>query len=489
MPGYGFGYGYGAVGHARRAPLGAGHGGTPTPTPTPAPALPALASIVAHYDSAAIAPQADDTALAAWADSSGSGAHAAQADGAKQPKYRTGGVGGRPYVEFSGPSTAYLAIAAPGALRTAMDSRTYTVLAVVENAGGDDYSCLFGVGAGGNTPWLWAGSAKIGWSSVNNDGAIIPHGAGSGYMAFGMVSAATYDAVGAAPALRRYVYRGAIYGATSEAARATGSSTLAIGAGNIDASPAFAFKGRLYRIIVWNRALTPAELMQAEVYFNWFYGQSHPAAALGRFLHLDGDSRTVGVGAYPAADGTLRLPHKIATGLGHPLGTYSVYAIGGALISELIAKGGEIDATAQALAAIDPAIQHRLIYEEFFNGRALAVGNPSTSGTMAYQTAQYLAARRTGMPAGLKIMGQSPIDHINSQSPQPTAWAAYIQANYAALGLDGLADVWASALGGENACPNSAPYDPWSDGIHLGAAGQTTQAAVIVDACQALAGW
>jgi len=483
MPGYGFGYGYGAVGHARRTPLTAG-GGTPTPTPTPTPgtALPALDAIVAHFDSAAIIPQADDSALAQWDDSSGTGAHAAQATSAKQPKYRTGGSGGRPYVEFDG-TDDYLAIAAPGALGTAMDSRTYTVLAVVENAGGGDYACIFGASIGGGSPWLWAGATNIGWAAVNNGGSVVPHGAGTGYMALGMVSDTAYSAVAGASTLMRNVYRGAIYNWNISQAAATGSNAITIGASSTGA--AFRFKGRIYRIIVWNRPLTPAELMQAEAYFNAAYSQTHPAVTLGRFLHLDGDSRTAGVGA----DGTQRLPYKLASSLGHPLGTYGVYAVGGALIAELIAKGGEVDAAAQALAGISPAIQHRLVYEEFFNSRLLAVGDKATAGTMAYQTAQYLSARRAGMPANLKIMGQSPMDHLAATSPQPTAWAAYIQANHAALGLDGLADVWASPLGGEDACPNAAPFAPWADGIHLTAAGQATQAAVIADACAALAGW
>lgn len=486
MPGHGFGYGYGAVGHARRTPVGAGQGGTPTPTPTPA--LPALANIVAHYDSAAITPQADGSALAGWGDSSATGAHAAQADGGKQPKYRTGGAGGRAYVEFAGGSTQYLTVATPGALRTAMDSQSYTVLAVIENAGGGDYSCIFGAGAGGSTPWLWAGGTKIGWSASGIAGCAVPHGAGSGYMTLGLVSDAAYGAVGAMSAIMRNVYRGAIYNMHGKAAGATSGNNINIGASS--SGSAFAFKGRIYRIILWNRVLTPAELMQAEAYFCWFYGQTHPSVTLGRFLHLDGDSRMVGVGS-DALDATLRLPYRVASGLGHPLGTYSVYAIGGAKITELIAKGGEIDGAAQAMAALDPAVAHRLIYEEFFNNRTLAVGDLATPNTLAYLTAQYLAERRAGMPAGLRIMGQSPMDHVNSQNPQPGAWAAYMQASHAALGLDGLADIWASVLGGENACPASpGPYGPyWSDGIHLAPDGQAVQAGVIVNACDTLAGW
>jgi len=483
MPGHGFGYGYGAVGHARRAPLMAG-GGTPTPTPAPDPTLPALDAIVAHYDSAAIVPQADNTALAAWDDISGSGAHAAQADGAKQPRYRTGGAGGRPYVAFDG-TDDHLLIAAPGALRTAMDSQSYTVLAVIEGAAGGDHSCIFGVGDGGSNPWLWAGATNIGWSAVNTNARVA--GAGAGFQTLGLVSEKGELLPGFNPDFKRHVYRGTLYACSTLAAGATGGGTLRIGAGLN--GTAFPFKGRIYRILVWNRRLSPAELMAAEAYFCQFYSQSHPAVEHGRFLHLDGDSRTAGIGASgDAAAGYL--PYKIASGLDFPLGTYSVHAIGGIRIDQLIAKGGEIDAAAQALAGMDPAIAHRLIYEEYFNSRALAVGDTATAGTLAYQTAEYLAARRAGMPGGLRIMGQSPCDHAGTSLPQPTAWAAYMQANRAALGLDGLADVWASAIGGEAACPDSPPYAPyWADGIHLTAAGQDVQAGVVISACNALAGW
>ena len=461
---------------------------TETPEST-APSLPALDAIVAHYDSAAITPQADGTALAQWDDASGSGAHAAQATGANQPKYRTDGANGRAYVEFAGGTAQWLAIATPGALRTAMDTQNYTVLAVVEAATGAPGANIFGVGAGGSSPSLWAGGTNIGWASSNIAGSTVPHGAGAGYMTLGLISDTTTQAVSAFKQIMRNIFRGAIYNSHTNAASVTNGKTLAIGAGNIDASPTFAFKGRVYRIIVWDRPLTAAELMQAEAYFCWFYGQTHPSVTLGRHLYLDGDSRTAGVGS-SALDGTLKLAYKVAAGLGHPLGTYSVYAIGGAKITELIAKGGEIDGAAQALAALDPAMAHRLIYEEFFNNRTLAVGDLATPNTLAYLTAQYLAERRAGMPSSLKIMGQSPFDHVNTQNPQPSAWAAYIQANYAALGLDGLADVWGSVLGGDDACPNSAPYTPyWGDGIHLTPDGQTVQAGIIVDACDALAGW
>jgi len=484
MPGYGFGYGYGAVGHVRRTPPGAGQGGTPTPTPSPDSSLPLTANIVAHFDSATIPAQADNSALAAWPDSSPTGADAAQADGARQPKYRTGGLGGQPYVEWAG-SSAYLNVASE-ALRAVLDGKTYTMLTVVEKLSGADNASVFGAGSGGSAPWLWAGATNIGWSATSNNGCVVPHGQGSGYVSFGVVSRASYDAVAGASGLTRNVYRGTIYNSSNGPVSTTGGSNMNMGASA--GGGAFPFKGRIYRIVIWDRALTPAELLQAEVYFNAVYGQTHPAVTHGRFLHLDGDSRTVGVGA-STADATQRLPYKVAAALGFPPGAYGLYGVGSATAAELLAKGGEIDGMAQALAALDPAIRHRLIYEEFFNARTLAIGDAMTSGTLAHQTARYVAERRAGLPAGAKIIGQSPIDHADQNLPSASGWAEYMRANWAALGFDGLADLWASALGGDAACPNAAPFAPWADGVHLNADGQTTQAGVIAAACTALAEW
>ena len=485
MPGYGFGYGYGAVGHARRTPLGAGQGGTPTPTPSPGASLPLTASIVGHFDSAAIPSQADNTALAAWPDSSTNEAHATQSDSAKQPKYRTGGTGGQPYVEWAASSATYLSVTS-AALRAVLDSKTYTMLAVVEKLSGADNASVFGAGYGSNYPWLWASATKIGWSGSDNNGCVVPHGQGTGYVSFGIVSSASYPEVAGVSGLTRNVYRGAIYNSNNAPVNATNGENMNMGASA--GGGAFPFKGRIYRIVIWDRALTPAELLQAEVYFNTVYGQTYPAVTHGRFLHLDGDSRTVGTGI-SGADATQRLPYKVANGLGFPIGTYNLYAVGGATAAELAAKGSEVDGAANALAALNPAIAQRLIYEEFFNARSRPIGDPATDGSLAYQTAQYVADRRAGMPAGLKIVGQSPIDHSDANTPSASGWASYMQSHWAALGFDGLADVWASSLGGDAACPNSAPFAPWADGVHLNADGQTTQAGVIIDACDALAGW
>jgi len=482
MPGYGFGYGYGAVGFARRNPrLGEG-----TPTPSTGPALPAQTDIVGHFDSSAIPPQSDNSALVQWDDMSSSAAHATQATAARQPRYRAAagaGINGQPYVQCDGVDD-FLAIATPGALTTALDSRNYTIMVVVDNVadGAGGFGNIFGATAGGDGLTVSATATACGQGANSMRGRMLDP-SGTGYRSFGIGSTSTSSFGGSNGGnVRRYFYRGTVFGSSVSEGIVTGGKTIAIGAGNVDATPTFRFKGNIYRIIIWSKLLSPAEALQAETYFNWFYGQVHPAVTHGRFLHIDGDSRFAAVGAGSGLEAPVH--YRIAQGLGFPPGTYSVYAIGGLSIQKCINKGAEVDDVAQALTRVSPAMQHRLIYEEFFNSRTIG------TAALTSQPTEYVAARRAGFPEAARIVGCSPVDHADSNTPSASAWGTAIEANWASMGFDGIAKLWSeSALGGDTACPNSSPYAPWSDGIHLGDEGQAIQASKIALDAAAVAGW
>ncbi len=490
MTGRSYGFGLGSRSSRRHGRRGGG-GSTP-------PALPAIAAIVGHFNASDIPPQADNSNLVQWNDSSASGAHAAQATGSKQPKYRAAGgagVNGKAYVTFDGVDDV-LGIATPGALKTAIDGLDYTIMVVVDNvaSGGGGFGCVFGTGVGGDSLHVMATPTAVGNSGAKLAQMTV---SGSGYRSFGVGSSDTNGFGGSGGGnLRRYFFRGCAYSSYAEAGKATGGKTLAIGGGNVDATATFFFKGNIYRIVIWSKLLSPAEAMQAEIHFNWFYGQTHPAVTAGKFLHIDGDSRYVGVGA---DSGTLgwnvagTAAYKAATGLGFPAGCYSNYAVGGLTIQKCIDKGGEIDAAAAALKAAYPAVAHRLMFEEFFNSRTLSVGSIATTGTLAYQTKQYVDARRSGMPAGTLIVGASPCDHADVNMPAASGWGNWLSPNgnpggsgtnhWASLGFDGFAHIWEDAtLGGDGA-------NPGGDGIHLNEANQTVQANVLIAAYSAIGGF
>lgn len=458
MPGHAFGFGYGAGGSARR------HGRRSAGAPPSTPALPALGNIVGHFNSsdpASLPEQADNSARGLWMDIA-SGISAAQATAASRPRYRAAGgagINGQPYLQFDG-TDDFLLIASPDAIKAAVDLREYTAMAVVNGctSGGSNGTVLGDSGGGGGFA-LKALASFVGPPNEllgNRTGL-----SGTDYRAFSVGGTSTDD-VAPSGNLRRFAYRGLTYTTRIEEPPATNGSALAIGA-----RPAgdLRFAGNLY---------------------------------------IDGDSRNAGIGTDTGTFGySAGLAGRIETGVGAAPGTLSQHAIGSNNIAKCITKGAEIDALAQLIERHFPGTRHRLFYEEFFNSRSLALGDPSMANSFAGQTRQYVTDRRTGMPADLKIVGQTPIDHANvtSNNPQPglpdgMGWPEYLMAHYPDLGFDMVADVWGTTeLGGSNdVYSDSTSYTTASgrtlgDGIHLTTIGQGIQGACVAAACLALPGW
>lgn len=124
-----FGFATGAVARRRRRasqPLGA--------------SLPQRMAVVARWSADEIPPQADNSNLASWKDGVG-GLNAAQVTAATQPKYRTGGAGGKPYVLFSG--AQYLDAGTANAVATTCQGASSTVFVVCRNVQATSFGFLF----------------------------------------------------------------------------------------------------------------------------------------------------------------------------------------------------------------------------------------------------------------------------------------------------------------------------------------------------------
>ena len=421
------------------------------------------------------------------------------------PKFRTaastGSSTGAAGIDFDGNSYFTCAVSAQGALKTALDSQEYTIVAVVENAANaGNLGVLFGVGANGNIH-LMADGANTGF--FTSSGGALPETT-AGYQSFGCTSStASNRLTSGISGLSRHYNRGLPFRSANAALPGTANQVLGLGTAGL-APGNLNFKGRLIDLLVFNRELGTDDMMRVEAVLNAAYKQTHPAVTKGKLLAIDGDSRRDGVGAEAGPSGEVSpyFQYKVAAGLGYGNGTWACYAIGASTIQDCLARAPvEIDKLASQFPS---GVAFRAVYEEFFNSRALAVGTPSTAGTLAGLTAQWFGGRRAALGAAAKLIGMSPIDHADSQGApgsgrEASRWGNYLspvgkggagQGQWAALGMDALADVWGTtALGGDAACPNTDPFAPWLEGVHLLAAGQTTEANAVIAAAQSIIGF
>lgn len=412
-----------------------------------------------------------------------------QATSGSRPTYKTGGINGKPYFQTSGTRFMTCTVANQGALKTVLDSQEYTIIAVSANAADvTGMNCVFGEGGSGKIHLMHRRSGSqeyVGMLNTTSGGAIAT-GLPS-YQSFGYTSSKTYGFNGNTN-LQRYYNRGLCFHSfNGSLLTLTSNATLgllAMGNGT------FITNINFYRLMIWNRALSPLEMLEAETYLNNQFSQTHPTVAKGKLLVIDGDSRSCNVGYTPDVFGTTATGYSgiVASGLSFNAGEWMNLSTGGATIQNCIgAAPAEIDAVAAQLG-----VPVRLIYEESFNSRALSQGDVATSGTFRYQQKQYGTARKAALGTSSRVVICSPVDHADANSPQwgANGWAAYCEASFAEMGFDGCAKVWSgTALGGDSACPNTAPWTPWSDGVHLTSAGQTTQANKVVADAAAVSGW
>jgi len=447
--------------------------------PSGGPALPT--GLAVDFDPAAITPQTDGTALTSWTDK----VSGVVFNGGTSPTYRTTLANGKPCVEFSGSTNLVCAAASLGALKTAIDSQEYSVFLVLDNVTASTTGNVFTAGTTGGAQFsMVADGAKFGQLG-SNCGLQTPYSSTS-YLAWGMTATATNKIGSSAIPRTRYYARGVPIG-TVGGVNTTAALGMGIGSSGTSGNK---FKGRIWRILVWNRQLSPAEVWQVETYLNSYFGQTHPAVTKGKLLAIDGDSRYCGVSAIPGnANGTQYW--NIANSLGYTaLGTWACYAIGSLTIEDCTNKAPtEID----LLPTMLPGIGLRLMWEEWFNSGFNKSENLTTLTTNAKA---YLTGRRAALGASAKIVYGTPFDQ-SASSPYPTAvsgggdFVAAIVAGYSTPqwgSCDALARQDQDAhIGLGNYAANSAL---WQDGVHLSSTAQVTyQAPVWVAAAQTIPGF
>jgi hypothetical protein len=324
--------------------------------------LPQSSSLVARFsaDSLSLTNGANVTS---WTDAAG-GIVAATVVGTA-PTFTTSRVGGKPSVNFGG--AGGLTIATPGALATAIDSQDYTVIVVSRTLGTPPN----GLG------YVFGPFAPVsGWFINADDSDVVVFNSSSyGSIPFSGQSAAPFNSFGFTSFLTNQPNGSNGYGAfyinggqvlsNSDSLQDSAGNTFGIG---VDSGNNWQFNGEIFEILVWSNPLTPAEMLQAEMWICEKYSQSYPWAGLSAFNVFFGDSITAGFNA-SAAD--KRPAWLAASSLGRGFGQWSGCAVEGVNLSQM-----------DTLAAtwIDPipallGIPVNLVGFEFINTSVQTPGN------------------------------------------------------------------------------------------------------------------
>jgi hypothetical protein len=272
-----------------------------------------------------------------WVDSQN--AIAVDGIGGTAPTFEVNVVGTKPSVRFAG--NGGMTISTPGALKTAVDSQTYTVLIACKTNGGGGVGGLngvFGASAGGNSFFYYSDTANAG--PYDGDGA--PNTAtfsGASFFSMGRIANAV-----ASTGITAYLnmLNGTSYYTTALASPGSGGNTFSVGTAFASNPTLFPYTGDVFEILVWNVALTPAQYMQAEMWLRDKYAQPYPWAPLSKIPVFFGDSIAAGVGATTTGNPespVLQTPTYLAaqTNLGLTYGQYQSLAIPGISMNQMTA--------------------------------------------------------------------------------------------------------------------------------------------------------
>src|SRR5882762_1322629 len=253
-------------------------------------ALPLLGNFVTRFSADAIPIQTNNSSLTSWTDSVNS--IVAGTIVGTAPLYTTNRLNGKPSVKFN--ANGGLAIATPGAMKTAIDSLDCTTLIVFRTLGTAGFGALLAASAGGNAYMYVANGTNVnifsgGFGSVIN----IPY-TGAAFSTLGSTSFSTTPTFSSSGALQSLYVNGGAVSSSVATAIGTGGNTITIGnnAGNN-----FSCQAEIFDILVWNKPLTPAQYMQAQMWACDKYAQPYPWAGLTRFNVFFGDTITQRVGA------------------------------------------------------------------------------------------------------------------------------------------------------------------------------------------------
>ncbi len=445
---------------AASAPIGGGMTATQKPNTVTAGgsvmnAMTLPAGAIVHFAASDVTPQGDNTALAAWTDPV-SGLVAAQATGANQPKYRTNRLNGKPAIQFAG--SQWLSFDGTGPLKTAIDSRSYSVLVAFANVAAASNGCLFGSNAGGNSFFVLADGTNAGRFDGTVTAKALPY-ASTAFAISGFTSNAASSYGGLNVALERDYMNGFPFCSTILAAPATSASTFGIGA--ISAVGTFSAKADITDIVVYDRELTPLEWVQGTIALCQKNSQPLPWGGQNYIDLYDGDSITVDINSGHVYDS---YPYLVSQARGKPLGCWANFAIGGIQTTQSTAKSHEWTAIAAMLG-----IPFKVAFFEWVNEH----NGGKTSAQIFADLQAYCSTVRSSATLSKIMVGSStaygsdPTDPYasvrgvyNGLLDDPTTGALSFADAYTAIHTDSL-------IGNANAVANNPTYFSAADKVHL----------------------
>jgi hypothetical protein len=421
------------------------------------PALPQTANLRAQWSADSFTPQADNSDItASWVDSING---YTLAPSTTKPKYRTAAINTKPGVQFLG--TGWFSGLAAG-LKTQVDAKTLSVYIFASNIQARSNAVMFGNAAGGNSFAFFGNGAQVGRGVASNEirgpytDTVTPISCG-----YTSTTVKKYPAASSAGLERQYL-NGMCIAANLAACPATSSSDGAFAIGATNSTGTFPFQGYVYEVLVWDKDLSPAEMIAVETWCRNKYGMALPWASAARLFHFPGDSHTVGVGGVVNVNNSI--PYLNAQSLGLPYGTWSNFGIGGMTLYGMSgADGGAFfsDLAAMVTASGKPA---RFVTSEYYNQVAAARVSQSYADFQAY-----VGLLKSTFPT-CKVAWWEPFSYGTDASTYSTNRGPFItsvRSGYAAAGVDYLEQVGDDTnIGTSSAYTNNTAL--WSgDTVHI----------------------
>jgi len=228
-----------------------------------------VSGLALWLDATQITPVADGTAVAQWDDSSGSGNHAVQADGAKQPIYKTSIINSLPVVRWQGTNDCMTVAAG-----VANGATGITILSVVTSSVTGADQAIIEASANFNNEtnafMLYITSGNV-WTMSCDGGAGYANATMGGFLTTANVRSATVAR--AKTAREAIAWSNGVIGANSTTAQLSstfGNHVLNIGSRNNGA--AIPFTGDIAELMIFNRVLTGGERGRLEEYLAYKWG-------------------------------------------------------------------------------------------------------------------------------------------------------------------------------------------------------------------------
>lgn len=441
-----------ALRHLLRRPFDKRRGGGAAAVAT----LPQSASIVFNMKADSLA-LADGASVTSWTDST---ANALNFTGTGT--FKTSQLGGKPCVRFSG-GPYMTATRAGTALDTAMSSRTCSVLIVAKSQGSNSFGCMFGSNVGSDSCFFVIDGAQNASSIGRFDGNITTCAPGVDASSMFVMTHVSQNANfygGSGSGQERTFLNGTCVSSKTTAAPAPNQTTFAIGAVSNGALPAAV---DIFDIVVWDRLLTPTEVLQATNFYYNKYSQTKPWAAVSNFTIFDGNSITAGVGSSNVAGS---YPYKSAQSLGLTYGQWSNLGVGGITMTNMVVKLAEWNGIGTLLSK-----GMRVAADEYFNER---VTNPAT---LQAALSAYCSAVRGY--ANTKLALGTSTSSVFDPETNRDQYNTFIVNNSATL-ANARVDLHLNAnIGVSGAAATDGNVTYFSDGVHLKDAGYTVKAGLM----------